>query len=128
MIKTGALQLKIIFLAIVATALISGCANTNFQKPTIPSENSGFYSYTHTFLTSISVQAIQLNKDGSGFSCAYVVGKSAVNKLPIKHIGDGVWASSAFGTEKIVLNSDGSVSWGSMTTFFPEKIENTNCK
>ena len=121
--------MKTISLAILATALISGCASTEFQKPAMPSEISGFYAYTHRFLTAMSVQAIQLNRDGSGFNCGYVVGKGTATKVPIKHIGDGVWASSGYGTEKIVLNSDGSVTWGpSASTYFPEKIENTNCK
>lgn len=118
---------KIIFLGIGAL-FISACANTSYQKPIIASDITGFYSYTKTIIAATTVQAVQLNSDGSGFNCNYSLGKPEINKVPIKHIGNNVWASSSFGTAKITKNSDGSISWGPYSTYYPEKIENTSCK
>lgn len=87
---------------------------------------TGFYFYSKIFLTAIASQGIQLNGDGTGFICSYSNSKPKMRRTPIKHIGNGVWASSTLGTEAIVKNADGSISWG-MSTYYPEKIENTSC-
>lgn len=120
--------MKILLLVAISALLISGCANTSYRKPAVESDITGFYSYTKTIIAATSVQAIQLNSDGSGFNCSYSVGEPGVTKVPIKHIGNNVWASSSFGTAEITKNSDGSISWGPYSTYYPEKIENTNCK
>jgi hypothetical protein len=120
--------IKRLVLLSLGSLFISGCANTSYQKTMIESDITGFYSYTKSMIGVASVQAVQLNSDGSGFNCSYSVGKPGINKVPIKHIGNNIWASSSFGTAEITKNSDGSISWGPYSTYYPEKIENTNCK
>jgi hypothetical protein len=98
------IRMRELLLVIFGIAIFSGCANTSYHKPMVISEITGFYSYTKTIVAATSVKAIQLNSDGSGFNCNYTIGKPGINKVPIKHIGNNVWASSSFGTAEITIN------------------------
>lgn len=116
---------------IILAVLLIGCANQQYSEPRLAvsdgSDITGFYSKTYTIFGATSVQAVQLNADGSGFSCNYSSRGRAINKFPIKHIGNDQWASSSWGTARITKNVDGSIQWGP-SVYYPENIENTLCQ
>jgi len=115
-----------------------GCTNTKYYEAHVPSLISGTYTYNALYPPDVCAArvkkkefcgeiTIQLNYDGSGSSCTYHPISGFIVRSSLSHVGENFWGGACC-KKTITKNIDGSIAYGSNSSYYPSKLENTKCK
>ena len=115
-----------------------GCTNTKYDETQVPSLISGTYTSKALYPPDeckarankkefCGESTIIINNNGSGHSCTYYQLSGIKLWSQLRHVGENYWVGACC-KKTITKNVDGSVSYGSNSSYYPSKLQDTKCR